>query len=456
MRILVYPNTMSIGGAQISAMQLAGAIRDRGHEVIVASQPGRLVQRVGALDLQHIEVPAHRHRPSFEAIRVLTRVARERTVDVIHAYESTNIVEAFFGPRLRNGTPVLGTVMSMSVRSSLPRSIPLTVGSEQIRLSAAAKGFRRVSLLEPPVDIEADNPVIDGSVFRARNGIEPNEVLVAVVCRLVPHLKLEGLRMACEAIGALACVGSPLRLLIVGDGDARNEVAKCAEKANRAAGRQAILLTGELLDPRPAYAAADVVLGQGGSALRGMAFGKPLIVLGELGFVELLTATSAPMFLQQGWYGLGPGSFGAGAPALRLALEQLVASPDLRRELGAFGRQLAVDRFSLGRIAQLLEQQYVAARHTPVTAPLLSDILRTTSGVLGSKLRRRYGHWRGKADVDNPNALPEIRRFASLSGTPSSRKWWRSLTRNSHQSVPLSGVMPADSPLEPQAVRKAK
>ena len=47
------------------------------------------------------------------------------------------------------------------------------------------------------------------------------------------------------------------------------------------AGRQVVLLTGEIADPRPAYAAADVVVGQGGSALRGMAFGKPLVVVGE-------------------------------------------------------------------------------------------------------------------------------------------------------------------------------
>ena len=54
-------------------------------------------------------------------------------------------------------------------------------------------------------------------------------------------------------------------------------------------GRQVVLLTGEIADPRSAYAAADVVVGQGGSALRGMAFGKPLIVVGEEGFSELLT-----------------------------------------------------------------------------------------------------------------------------------------------------------------------
>ena len=40
-------------------------------------------------------------------------------------------------------------------------------------------------------------------------------------------------------------------------------------------GRDAVVLTGAMLDPRPAYAAADVVIGMGGSSLRGMASASP-------------------------------------------------------------------------------------------------------------------------------------------------------------------------------------
>src|ERR1700680_2468459 len=76
--------------------------------------------------------------------------------------------------------------------------------------------------------------------------------------------------------------------------------------ANARAGRKVAVLTGELQDPRSAYAAANVVLGMGGSALRGMAFGKPLIVQGERGFWELVTLESTLTFLRPGWEGGGP------------------------------------------------------------------------------------------------------------------------------------------------------
>ena len=85
--------------------------------------------------------------------------------------------------------------------------MPLLVGTEQIREAALAAGHRRVTLLEPPVDTEADNPSVDGSNFRAQHGIQPDEVLVAMICRLVPELKLEGLLAACDAVGELARTG---------------------------------------------------------------------------------------------------------------------------------------------------------------------------------------------------------------------------------------------------------
>ena len=405
MRILVYPHSMVIGGSQLNAVQLAGAVHNLGHEVIVLSEPGPLVERVRDAGLEHLEIPLNRRRPSPEVVGRLMRLVRERRVDVVHGYEWPPVIEAFFGPGLRFRTPVVGTVMSMSVAPFFPHTVPLMVGTERIREAALAAGHRRVALLEPPVDTDADNPSVDGRNFRAQHGIEPDEVLVVIVCRLVPELKLEGLLASCDAIGELGLTGCRVRLVIVGDGPASKVVAERGRKSNAIAGRHIVLLTGEIADPRPAYAAADVIVGQGGSALRGMAFGKPVVVVGEGGFSELLTADSVSIFLQQGWYGLGPGSLGSGVPALRLALERLIGSPELRRQLGAYGLKLALDRFSLHRAARVQEAEYLAALRERVgRGPLVGDLVCSTAGLFCSKLWRKYQRWHGSAPVDDSNA----------------------------------------------------
>ena len=402
MRILVYPHAMEIGGSQLNALQLAAAVRDRGHEVTVVSEPGPLLDFVHAHNLPHVEIPAERRRPSAAVVRTLSTLVKH--ADVVHGYEWPPVLEALAAARGR--CAVVGTVLSMSVVPFFPRTVPLLVGTEEIREAALAAGHRHVALLEPPVDTDSDSPGSDGSAFRAEHGLDTDVPLVAMVCRLVPELKLEGLLAACDAVGELARAGRKVQLVIVGDGRSRAEVERRAARANELAGRRVVVLTGEIADPRPAYAAADVLVGMGGSALRGMAFGKPLVVSGERGFSELLTPETAPLFLRGGWYGQGPGSRGSGPAALRDALNVLIDDPARRAELGGFARELVVSRFSLRHAAQVLEQEYERAVAQPVRLGV--DAARSAAGLLAYKIERRYQRIRGRASTDDANATPVL------------------------------------------------
>src|SRR4051812_50200132 len=136
MKVLLYPHSMEVGGSQLNALQLAGAIRDRGHEVIVLSEAGPLVERVKNMALEHVAIPFHRSRPSSKVVRMISRLARQHDVDVVHGHEWPPIIEAFLGRALLHDTPVVGTVMSMSAAPFLPRNVPLTVGTELIRQAA--------------------------------------------------------------------------------------------------------------------------------------------------------------------------------------------------------------------------------------------------------------------------------------------------------------------------------
>lgn len=418
MRALIYPHSMELGGSQLNALQLAEAVRDLGHDVIVASETGPLLERVTKAGLRHIVIPQHRARPSPQVSHLMRSIVREAAIDVVHAYEWPPIVEAFLSVGLSTRAAVVGTVMSMSVPSFLPRSIPLTVGTEMIRRAAVAAGHQDVTLLEPPVDTKSDHPRVDGTNFRVAQDIGPGDIVIAMVCRLVPNLKLEGLLSACDAVGEMAIGGQPVRLLIIGDGPARSNVEARAARINALVGRNAVVLVGEISDPRPGYAAADVIIGQGGSALRGMAFGKPLVVIGEDGFSELLTPETAPTFLQQGWYGLGKGSRGAGAGALRSAIETILASTALRQELGGFGRRLVEHRFSLAQAATTIEQTYLRAVRIRISGGRrLADAGRCAASLARYKIRRKYRRWMGLASAEDDNDRARISEVLSAKAT---------------------------------------
>lgn len=407
MKIIVYAHSMEIGGSQLNAIEIGAAVQRLGHEVILVGEPGPLAATAGRLGLEHCVIPERRWRPSLPVIRLLLDLVRRRGIDVVHGYEWPPVLEAWLGPHLLRGTPVVGTVMSAAVAPFLPRSLPLVVGTEQLHRICVSDGYPCVTLLEPPVDVESNAPDFDGAPFRAALAIEPDMLLVVVVCRLARELKLEGLLTACRTIGQLAREGVPVRLLIVGDGPVRAQVEEEAARANALAGASAVVLTGELQDPRPAYASADIMLGMGGSALRGMAFGKPLIVQGERGFWQLCDEESVGQFLEGGgWYGLGEG--GDGFNQLRTQMLPLLADPELRARLGRFSRALVVDRFSLDRAARIQLNVYEAAAKESAR-PAAGEMARTLAMLGSYKLHRRWERLRGVAPADDFNALQQMR-----------------------------------------------
>jgi glycosyltransferase involved in cell wall biosynthesis len=419
MKALVYPHATGIGGSQLNAVEIAAAVRDRGHEMLIVSRQGPLVDKIRQLGLPHILLDDRAvRRPSARAADQLTELARKHRCDVVHGYEWPPGLEAFAGPRLRLGLPTVCTVMSQAVAPFLPRTMPLIVGTGQIKSRALEAGHQNVTLLQPPVDTRENAPGCvlgqDPRSFTRDLGLRPDVPLVVVVSRLAPELKLESLLAACDAAGELASSGTSLQLVLVGDGQARPLVEAAAEAANARAGTRIVTLTGLMKDPRPAYAAADIVLGMGTSALRGMAFAKPVVVQGEHGFCELLTPQSARQFLHQGWFGLGPPEHGRSEAAARLTtiLRDLAGDSERRLSLGRFARTVVTSRHSLEGAAKIQLDAYAEAISTgPATSrlDLLTDAARAGVGMARYKVLRKLQRWRGHAAVDDFNA---VARFA--------------------------------------------
>jgi glycosyltransferase involved in cell wall biosynthesis len=405
MRVVVYPHRLEIGGSQIGAIELAGAVSALGHEVIVFGQPGGLVERVRDMGLEYVAAPRPRGRPSATVMRALRRLVDARDVDLVHGYEWTTALEAYWGPRAARGVPAMATVMSMAVAPFLPLDMPLIVGTEQIADHERRAGRHAIEVIEPTVDVARNAPgAVDGAAFAAEHGLDPDALTVVCVSRLSPDLKLEGLLAAAEVVGRLAAT-APVQLVIAGDGPCRRQVAEAAERANATAGTRAVVLTGELRDPRPAHAVADVCLGMGGSALRAMAFGRPLVVQGERGFWEPLTPDTVSRFLWTGWYGVGDGPE-HGPARLEAHLRELLADPGRRAALGAYARELVERRFSLQAAAvrqvELYEQAIAEAPVRP--REWLASGGSSASKLVAYRIRSRVDQVLGRLSADDFNA----------------------------------------------------
>lgn len=408
MKIMVIPHTLELGGSQLNAVELAAAVRDRGHEVMVFGRRGQLLSRIEELGLDFIESPRPRRRPTPSIVAAITRLAHQHSIDIVHTYEWPPALEAELAALFRPTTRLVTTVMSMAVPPFIPRHRNLVVGTEEIACAERKAGHRLVSVIEPPVDTEHNAPgSADGASFRARWGVPEQAIAVVAVARLSHELKLEGTLAAISAIGA-ASAQHPVRLVLVGDGPARPLVEERAAQVNASCGAGTVTLTGALDDPRPAYAAADIALGMGGSALRAMAFSKPMIVQGEQGFWLTLTPDTLDGFLWTGWYGVG--SAGSdGVAALRAELEPLLADPERREALGAFGRHTAVERFSLTRAASLQSDLYRQVVAQPARDGALAGNTVAATRFAAHLVREKLRKLNGSQRSDDFNARPVTR-----------------------------------------------
>jgi Glycosyl transferases group 1 len=398
MKILIFLHELSVGGSTVNAIELAAMLRDRhGHSVVLFAPPGPMLAVAKGHGLRVIAAPIADMHPCLARMRALRAAIRTELPDLLYVWETWALIDAYYAAHLPLGMPMLMTDMQMKVNRLLPKSLPSTFGTPELAAAARAGGRRRVGTLLPPVDIRLNAPgVVDASASRARFGLAQDDFMLTIVSRLDPSMKGESLGHAVDAIDALGHQ-TRLRLLIVGDGAARASLQQRADAVNLRLGRRAVVLAGAMLDPRPAYAVADIVIGMGSSALKGMAFGKAVIVVGEQGFAAAMSQATIGSFYERGLFGVGEGAPGHGR--LVAAIEQLANDARLRASCATLGQRFVHEHFALELTSDGLNTLCESAVAKPPTRrERLLDGLRTAA----LYTRERRFMWRANRSAVAP------------------------------------------------------
>jgi hypothetical protein len=124
----------------------------------------------------------------------------------------------------------------------------------------------------------------------------------------------------------------------------------------------------------------------GGSALRGMAFEKPVIVTGEQNFAALFTPETKDFFYEKGLYGEGDDRFGSDRLVRDMA--RLLDSQDLRNDLGRFARGFVEQHYSIDAVGRELNELLVSASTAPDSfGDVIYDTCRTATLVAAKRFR---------------------------------------------------------------------
>ncbi|KQY42908.1 glycosyltransferase family 4 protein [Cellulomonas sp. Root137] len=364
--VLVHLNSLELGGTQINAVDLAAAVVPHGYEShLIGPEPtGPGANLLDVAAERGVRVTPYREPSTALAYsRVLRRTADEIGADLLHAYGTWGAARAFYwGPSRFGRLPWVQTMYEMELHHSVHRHHPLIVGTEYLLEECEDRPGPTV-LISPPVDMLRDRP--------RDADAPPNEsVTIVIVSRLEEDMKSVPVEAAIGAVRRLA--DHDLVLEIVGTGAAESRLRTLGEKANADLGRPAVRFLGAMSDPRPAYARADIVLGMGGSAARGLAHGKPLVVQGEAGWSAVLEPENAALLARSSYW--SPEAVAEPDVLLAQNLLTLVDDEPRRRRLGEFSRTFAEQRFGLTAMAEKLVGLYDTALTSYTARSWWSDL----------------------------------------------------------------------------------
>jgi glycosyltransferase involved in cell wall biosynthesis len=208
-------------------------------------------------------------------------------------------------------------------------------------------------------------------------------IALVMVSRLTDEMKARGIT---DAIRAVDHLDDPrVRLVLVGTGDAEERLRSIAEEVNARHRRTSIIFPGPLSDPRPAYDAADIVVGMGSSAGRGLAFGKPLVVVGEYGWSAIFREPDTDAIFRNSFWSSQEVADGAGL--MTRHLRELVENPSERARLAVGARRFAETNFGLPAMALRLAGVYEDAVRSASARAWIGD-LRMEARILAAKLER--------------------------------------------------------------------
>ena len=368
MKIFLMTTHLEMGGIPIYVVELARLLKRRGHQPVVLSDAGLLERCLVREGISHIRIPCRTSNEFNPKLwvgafpKILRAIRRERP-DLIHSHTRVTQVLGWAVSSLMN-VPYVTTchglykfrigrryfrcwgkwVMAIS-KTSMERLV------RQYRLAAP----HQVVLVENGIDVDRFRQAPDPAEverFRRANGLNGGGPVIGAIARLSP---VKGLDLLLKAVPPLLKEFPDLRVLLVGDGPARENLVRLAYElkiAERVAICPSVEDTRVPLSLLQAFAAPAWREGFGLAIVEAMAAGVPVVASDSGGPGEIIEQGKSGLLIQPG-----------DVAGLENGLRSLLNDPDARRRMAEQGRLRAKERYDLERTVTQVEEVYGRAVH---------------------------------------------------------------------------------------------
>lgn len=377
-KILMALMGLEIGGAETHVVELSKELKKQGYDIVVASNGGVYEKELAEAGICHYQVPLNQRNvlKMARSYFMLKKIIKKEKVDIVHSHARIpSFVCGLLKVRMKNAFTfvtsahwVFYTGMGLKYLSNWGQKVVAV--SDDIRdylMENYRVRYEDIFVTINGIDTEKFSPNTDQSRIRAEFDLKEEEPTLVYVSRMDESRALVARQLI--ALGPKLAKAIPgLRMLIVGGGDVYDELLEKTKEANAAIGRECITMTGGRTDINELVAVGDVFVGVSRAALEAMAAEKPVIVAGNEGYIGLFAEDKLELAQENNFC-----CRGCELSSEALLYKDVVhAFNDLtdeeRQKMGAYGRQVIFEYYSVTKMAGDCVKAYDAAwkeNHVP-------------------------------------------------------------------------------------------
>ena len=344
LRILqLYPKQDYFTGAAIQLRELAWGLRDRGHEIVLATRPSaEWSARTREAGLAHYELPMA-SEVDLRSARALVRILRKHRIQVVHAHKGrARTLALIAGLFVRIPVLVLHRGVSFPLDPfnrlgyATRRVHAVVVVCESIKRGLIARGIRaeKIEVMYPSVDTDVFHPGVEAGHVRAALGLGAQDFVVT-------QIGMRSWKGNDDVIDAMALViakAPHARLLIVG----ARVPAPLWERARERGIAEHVRIVGYREDIPQILRASDCCidaswkgLGLTGTLPEALAVGTPILGSDLEGHPEVVLQGRTGFLFKP-----------RDVSSIAEAILALVGDPERARAMGRAGRELVLREFS--------------------------------------------------------------------------------------------------------------
>jgi glycosyltransferase involved in cell wall biosynthesis len=337
----------------------------------------------------------YRH-PSLRVMRELANLVKKHKVDVIQAFDAIPLLEAY-GSQIWHRQPIYGMITAQATPMfRLPKSREIAlVNPDTYQRYQHVLGWSKdnMRLIVARLDCSYYRPIAipPFSAFKFFDFI--NHIPVVSLISRIDQGKWPTIATFLSAAQHLLNKRSermPAQFIIVGGGPLLPLLNKSIQTLN--CGNK-IISTGELLNIPEVMNVSTIVLGMASTCQQGLACGRPVIVLGNLGFSAVVEPDNFD-YLASHHFNLHEIVGSIQPETLCSQIEAILDSPQRVLELSKFGRGIACERFDSQIGAGQLEEVYFRLLSDLTYKPMIHllwwlDLLLSIISYYHYRIRRR-------------------------------------------------------------------